>query len=382
MNDVNDNINDMLSEEELKELEDELECMDHTDDLDDSDSLLDSDIIIYSDDKILLDDNEEDGIDNLEEVTIEDESIVVEKNADKRIALSYDDITWLKIPKEVIEDVSIGKYRVPLFCYLQTKAGMDGTILLNLKELVSSLGMFYTRNNRGGNRKQMIDILVNLKIRGYISELPYNLDKISALTMFTIRVNVNTFFPREGRYGFITYGEYKKIRSIDYKLLGNAYRQLKGHGNRQAKIKVYSVLTILAYIRVNTYHRSGIGMSIRLLPECCSKLLGTISESLKIHIGTVSDVIKLLSDIGIIYCMIIPKNKYMNSQGKKCFKTDVMLLSDRTRYRVDASTNSYQIDETYNGKLEMELQKARIVKHLFIRAGEKKDAVFNINTVD
>jgi hypothetical protein len=72
----------------------------------------------------------------------------------------------------------------------------------------------------------------------------------------------------------------------------------------------------------------------------------------------------------------------MNSQGKKCFKTDVMLLSDRTRYRVDASTNSYQIDETYNGKLEMELQKARIVKHLFIRAGEKKDAVFNINTVD
>ena len=123
-------------------------------------------------------------------------------------------------------------------------------------------------------------------------------------------------------------------------------------------------------------------MSIRLLPECCSKFLGTIAESLKIHIGTVSDVIKLLCDIDIIYCMIIPKNKYMNSQGKKCFKTDVVLLSDKTRFRIDPSTNTYQIDETYNGKLEMELRKAKIVKYLFIRAGEKKDAVFNIESVD
>ena len=172
-------------------------------------------------------------------------------------------LNYVRIPEEIIQDVSIGEKRVIIFSYLCCRRSLDDTVAFSITELVEWSKL--KPNYRTGKINQKYWFVLER-----FTELNYIKTKLDFKRLTSEQKNSNEYlnvlinnekFDMTERYGIIYFDELQKI--LNFK------KELENNEIETNRISSSQILLVLSYIRLNMNR-------IPNKPRCCYRLLKTI----------------------------------------------------------------------------------------------------------
>lgn len=251
-------------------------------------------------------------------------------------------MNYVRIPEEIIQDVSIGEKRVIVFSYLCCRRSLDDTAAFSITELVEWSKL--KPNYRIGKINQKY-----WSVLERFTEMNYIKTKLNFKRLTSEQKNSNEYlnvlinnkkFDMTERYGIIYFDELEKI--LNFK------KELENNEIDINRISSSQILLVLSFIRLNMNR-------IPNKPRCCYRLLKTISDEIGISERYIKRIITILSELNIVKYEEMKRNRYVDRENNIYFSTTPKVFAD---YKVYTRENhgDHAIDKTYSWKDEIEKQ--------------------------
>lgn len=251
-------------------------------------------------------------------------------------------LNYVKIPEEIIQDISIGEKRIIVFSYLCYRRSLDDTVGFSIVELVEWSKL--KPNYRPGKINQKYwSVLERLTDMNYIiTKLHFDRltsEQKNSNEYLNILLN-NKKFDTTERYAIIYFDEIKKI--LNFK------KELENTEIETNRLSSSQILLVLSYIRLNMKRALN-------KPRCCYRLLKTISNDIDLSERYIKRIINILDELDIVKYEEMKRNRYFDNENNICFTTTPKIFADYKVYTKDDS-NNHIIDKTYDWKSEIEMQ--------------------------
>lgn len=233
------------------------------------------------------------------------------------------------IPKDLIYDKTINENRIAVYSYFFIRQGLDDTVGFSSNHLVKWCG--YSIDYHKGRINEKINTIVN-----QLSENNYfNLEgHVSADILTIANLNQEKFCP-DSQFALIYDDELDKIRNF------------KKHTKDVTRMSSSILLLVLSYLRVNMLRRQDKYIGNKSdKPEFCYRYYINIEKDIGISNRYISRAVKILSEMGILAYMELPRYKDENGN----WHTEVTLFADKYRYK----DNSKSLDNDYDYQQELQ----------------------------
>lgn len=248
---------------------------------------------------------------------------------------------YIKIPREIIYDKSIGDKRVILYCYLYSRRSLDDTVAFSISELCywSRLKPNY---HDGKINQKYLTVLKQLSELDYFSSFP-DFEKLSkgkknSTDYYNVEINTEKFDVYDN-FGIIYFDELKRI--LDFK------EELKEEDIDISRMSSAYILLVLSYLRVNI-NKSGDA------PQCCFRLYKTIAEGIGLSERYISRVVEILDVLNIVKHREGKRFRYQDGDSFG-FTGAPKIFADYKRYTKTEDGN-FIIDDDYDYKIEIDKQ--------------------------
>ena len=228
-------------------------------------------------------------------------SDMLEIGRDRQVSLNGYEKLFIRIPKSLIFDESLGDRRVAIASYLLLNANMIGDVNLSIDKMVEWSGKKPNKHKNKINQK-FSDDLVLLADAGYIelSEKPSN------SSCFSISIDSDFMNERydDGGYAMMYLDEVFKIMGFS------------NYDSSDKKMGNEILLLVFSYLRKSIYQRSnvisdGMGIEARRIryPDAYDCHYCDMADVLGLSDRQVSKAVEILCDIGLIYYETLPRVK-------------------------------------------------------------------------
>ena len=248
---------------------------------------------------------------------------------------------YVKIPREIIYDKSIGNKRVIIFSYLCSRRALDDTVAFSISELCywSHLKPNY---HDGKINQKYLEVLESLSHYGYFIDHPdfkkIAKEKKNSTDYYNIALNIKKFDTPD-TFGIIYFDELQKILNFKEKL-ENTDIDL-------TRMSSAYILLLLSYLRVNMNRNSD-------KPLCCYRLYQKISEDIGLSERYISRIVEILDVMNIVKHKEGKRTRYTKSDGNFGFLTAPKIFADYRHFIKDEYGNP-KLDSDYD--FEKEIQK-------------------------
>lgn len=249
---------------------------------------------------------------------------------------------YVKIPREIIYDKSIGNKRAIIFAYLCSRRALDDTVAFSISELChwSRLKPNY---HDGKINQKYLDVLESLSHHDYFASHPdfqtLAIIKKNSTDYYKVRLNIEKFDTPDN-FGIIYFDELEQI--LNFK------EELQGTDIELSRMSSAYILLLLSYLRVNMNRNPE-------KPLCCYRLYQSISEDIGLSERYVSRIVEILDVMNIIKHQEGQRKRYVKSNGTYGFATAPKIFADYRRYAKDTNGNSV-IDKSYDYQEEISKQ--------------------------
>lgn len=208
---------------------------------------------------------------------------------------------FVKIPKALILDDSLGERRVTILSYFLLHAGMTGCVNYSINKIVEWVGKKPNGHKGKINQKFAEDIL-SVEEGGYIElvDKPANLTCCTA----TIKQNALDDLYDNGGYAMLYVDELEKIMNHVF----------SDESDKRMSNEI--VLLVFAYLRKVIYQRpnkisDNVGAETRRArsPDAYDCHYNDIADVLGLSERQVSKAVDVLNDLGLIYSETLPRKK-------------------------------------------------------------------------
>jgi hypothetical protein len=238
------------------------------------------------------------------------------------------DNRFIKIPNEIISNISINPKRILIFSLL-ARNRYDYKAAISIQYLVNKCGYKIVKSNRKDH--PFIHTLWQLSDTGLIYDCP-DFNMIALNDFMEISLDQELIDP-ENNFGMVYYHEIDTI-------LDNC---------KQYNIKAEYLLLTLAYLRL---HQQRATKTHPYPAKVCFRRLKTISKDLDIHSNTLSKIITILADLKLIVSKTRPA--YKNKQGQWCngvtLFTDFSEDAEAELLKAENQLLSYKNKNNYDNK--------------------------------
>ena len=249
---------------------------------------------------------------------------------------------YVKIPREIIYDKSIGNKRAIIFAYLCSRRALDDTVAFSISELCH---WSYLKPNYhdGKINQKYLDVLESLSHHDYFASHPdfqtISITKKNSTDYYKVKLNIEKFDTPDN-FGIIYFDELE--------LILNFKEELQGADINLSRMSSAYILLLLSYIRVNMNRNPD-------KPLCCYRLYQTISEDIGLSERYISRIVEILDVMNILKHQEGKRKRYVKSNGTYGFATAPKIFADYRRYAKDTNGNSV-IDKTYDYQREISKQ--------------------------
>lgn len=249
---------------------------------------------------------------------------------------------YVKIPREIIYDKSLGDKRAIIFSYLCARRALDDTVAFSTTELCHWSNM--KPNYRDGKINQKYyEVLLRLSHYGYFVKYPdFNSclhESTNSVRYQQVKLNIEKFDIPDN-FGIIYFDELRKI--LDFT------GELKDSGIDLSRMSSAYILLLLSYLRLNMNRNTG-------KPLCCYRHYQKISEDIGLSERYVSRIVKILDAMNIIKFHDMKRIKYNDSNGKIKFNTTPKIFADYRRF-YKSPTGEVILDNEYDCNNEINKQ--------------------------
>ena len=222
---------------------------------------------------------------------------------------------YFVVPAPIIMDTSMTEKRVTVFSFFSIYRGLNSSLFFSINNIVKWMGKQPNRHTNGINSK-IIQVIDGLKNGGYLT-LSEELNNSSCVEATLNLAKISRECDND-RFAIIYLDELKQI--MDYQnpntkdmflnndviLLVFAYLRMKIH-RRRNKLFVEE-------INVNNQNNHQLDISTRRLrsPDAYDCYYYEIAEELGLTSRTISKVVNVLNELGLIYSESLPRIKYDN----------------------------------------------------------------------
>ena len=249
---------------------------------------------------------------------------------------------YVKIPREIIYDKSIGDKRVIIFSYLCSRRALDDTVAFSISELChwSHLKPNY---HDGKINQKYLEMLESLSRYDYFIDYPdfkkLAKEKKNSTDYYNIALNIKKFDAPDN-FGIIYFDELQKILNfkdeledidIDLTRMSSAY-----------------ILLLLSYLRVNMNRNSD-------KPLCCYRLYQKITEDIGLSERYISRIVEILDVMNIVKHKEGRRTRYTKSDGNFGFLTAPKIFADYRHFVKDEYGNP-KLDSDYDYEKEIQKQ--------------------------
>lgn len=248
---------------------------------------------------------------------------------------------YIKIPREIIYDKSIGDKRVILYCYLYSRRALDDTVAFSISELCywSRLKPNY---HDGKINHKYLSVLERLSELDYFSSFP-DFEKLSkakknSTDYYNVEINTEKFDVPDN-FGIIYFDELQRI--LDFK------EELKEEDIDISRMSSSYILLVLSYLRANINKNSN-------SPQCCFRLFRTIVEDIGLSERYISRVVEILDVMDIIKHREGKRFRYQEGDSFG-FTGAPKFFADYKRY-VKTNDGHFTIDNDYDYEIEIDKQ--------------------------
>lgn len=249
---------------------------------------------------------------------------------------------YIKIPREIIYDQSIGNKRVIIFSYLCSRRALDDTVAFSISELChwSKLKPNY---HDGKVNQKYLETLQSFSQLNYFGSYPdfekLLKEKKNSTDYYNIQLNIEKFDISDN-FAIIYFDEIERI--INYK------EELESTDIDLTRMSSAYILLLLSYLRVNMNRNPD-------KPLCCYRLYQKISEDIGLSERYVSRIVEILSIMEIIKYQEGKRKRYEKSNGEYGFVTAPKVFADVRRFIKDEFGNQIE-DKDYDYKEEIAKQ--------------------------
>lgn len=249
---------------------------------------------------------------------------------------------YIKIPREIIYDQSIGNKRVIIFSYLCSRRALDDTVAFSISELCywSKLKPNY---HDGKVNQKYLETLQSFSQLNYFESYPdfekLLKEKKNSTDYYNIQLNIEKFDISDN-FAIIYFDEIERI--INYK------EELEGTDIDLTRMSSAYILLLLSYLRVNMNRNPE-------KPLCCYRLYQKISEDIGLSERYISRIVEILSILNIIKHQEGKRKRYEKSNGEYGFITAPKVFADFRKYTKDEYGNQIE-DKDYDHKEEIAKQ--------------------------
>lgn len=196
-------------------------------------------------------------------------------------------INYVRIPRYILKCDGQDDVRVCTYVYLCRKRALDDTVGLTINSLVAGSG--YKPNGRSGEiNSKFVSVLKDFADDLHFHSYP-NFDSCKYTDFIELKLNIDKFDILEN-FGIIFLSEADKIL--------------------EHKTQAGKLLLILAYIRINKMRRGrGYVGKLSDKPEIYYRRFCDLAKDLNMAPRTVSNGVKILSEMDIIVYKEIPRKK-------------------------------------------------------------------------
>lgn len=251
-------------------------------------------------------------------------------------------LNYVKIPREVIYDKSIGDKRVIIFSYLCSRRALDDTVAFSIAELCHWSHLKPNYHNGKINQKYL-EVLDSLSHCNYFINYPdfqrLIIDKKNSNDYYNVKLNTQKFDTLDS-FGIIYFDEIEKI--LNFK------EELQFSDLDLTRISSAYILLLLSYFRVNMNRNPQ-------TPLCCYRLYKKISEDIGLSERYISRIVEILDVMDIVKFQEGKRKRYQKSNGDYGFITAPKVFADFKRYTKSDNGNTI-IDKNYDYRIEIQKQ--------------------------
>ena len=249
---------------------------------------------------------------------------------------------YVKIPREIIYDKSIGDKRVIIFSYLCSRRALDDTVAFSISELChwSHLKPNY---HDGKINQKYLEVLELLSHHDYFIDYPdfkkLAKEKKNSTDYYNIALNIKKFDTSDN-FGIIYFDELQK--TLNFK------DELKDTDIDLTRMSSAYILLLLSYLRVNMNRNSD-------KPLCCYRLYQKIAEDIGLSERYISRIVEILDVMNIVKYQECKRERYKDSEGKYGFLTTPKVFADYRHFTKDQYGNNI-VDQKYDYLSEIQRQ--------------------------
>lgn len=215
------------------------------------------------------------------------------------------------IPRTIIMHQNSDLLRLPVFCQLYIRRGLDDKLYIPLRKLVEACG-YKPNRNKGRINERVIGVLNQFHSDKYISFHPQLHTQRS--DMLEISVN-QEIFDIQPSFGIVSLAELTKILNVQSDQI-----------EKSRRLKPEYLIYILSYIRLNKSRRSSHQQSVpEEKPEIFFQHLKNMSKELGISPKTLQRGVDILEKLEIIITSPMPRHQ--DTCGN--WHTDVTIFVDK-----------------------------------------------------
>lgn len=260
------------------------------------------------------------------------------------------------VPASVILDADANDKRLTAFSFFSIRRGLDRGVTFSVNSIVKWIGRKQNRNANGINGK-LIQAIEKLRDDGYVSFS----DKLTNSSCVEAEFDMSKVSDEcsRGRFAVIYFDELRKI--LDYRNLNS----------KDAFLNNDVILLVFAYLRMEIYRRSNrlrpeeinvgnkgsheldIETRRARCPEAYDCYYYEIAEKLGVSARTVSKVVEVLNELGLIYSETLPR---VNVDGK--WRTDRTIFCNA--YRREGGYLLKDGSDYYLSEIERKKKKLKI----------------------
>lgn len=224
-------------------------------------------------------------------------------------------LNYVRIPRYIIYNTSLGDKRVILFSYICSRRSLDDTVAFSVTELCEWSKL--KPNYRDGKINQKYLNILNLFSQmNYFREYPnfqqLLAEKKNSTDFYKLKLNIDKFDCLDS-FAIIYFDELQKI--LNFK------EELKDSGVDLSRMSSAYILLLLSYIRVNMNYSTD-------KPMCCYRLYQTISNDIGLSERYISRIIDILDELNIIRYKEGKRKRYQKKNGTYGYLTAPKIFAD------------------------------------------------------
>lgn len=268
--------------------------------------------------------------------------------------LRDDSKVYFNIPASIILNNKGGKKRIAAFSFFSVYKGLNNRLFLSINCLVEWTNKIPDRHKDGVNGK-FIETIEWLKSNGYIDYSELTKHDSCCEVIFNSQKIIDEC--QYDRFALIYLDEVKKI--FNY----------KNPNNKDTSLSSDNILLVFAYLRMMIYRRRNKVLSEKInhsiediradAPEVYNSYYKDIADDLNMSAKTVSKIVDILGELGLIYSEPLTRIKY-DEKGEKWLTTHTLFCNFYKReniYLYNSGKDYYTIEIENKKKMLNKIKK-------------------------